>query len=93
MSKNLQPKPPGADEPMGSGGEAEGEMPGGFSDEESGYSGDVGDMAVRPNVYYAVKRFGAVFSRLPRQLRTDSGHQLADMLLSCTWNGRPCDEK
>ena len=84
---------------MGSGVGADGELPGGFGPVSDGESdvgaatGDVGDMAVRPNVYDAIKRFGVLFSRLPRKLRTDSGHQLADMLLSCTWNGRPCDEK
>ena len=55
--------------------------------------GRVADLALKFNSFYAVEQFGVLFSQMPRKLRTYSGHQLATMLLSCMWNGRPCDER
>ncbi|KAI0207077.1 Degenerin unc-8 [Lamellibrachia satsuma] len=39
------------------------------------------------------ERFGRLFGRLSSKQRQKAGHQLSDMLLSCTWNGRPCNAK
>ncbi|KAI0240783.1 Acid-sensing ion channel 4-A [Lamellibrachia satsuma] len=39
------------------------------------------------------ERFGRLFDRLSRKQRQKAGHQLSDMLLSCSWNGRPCNAK
>ena len=64
-------------------------------DDAGELDGSTGDLeyATETTEFQAQERFGRLLGRLSRKERQKAGHQLSDMLLSCTWNGRPCNAK
>ncbi|KAI0240785.1 hypothetical protein LSAT2_008410 [Lamellibrachia satsuma] len=64
-------------------------------DDDGMLDGSTDDLkyATETTEFQKQKRFGRLFGRLSRKQRRKAGHQLSDMLLSCSWNGRPCNAK